>query len=341
VESWISKRIRSVSLRRVAVWTVVLFAGVLLATNDHRYIANFIGGPYTLAPADLDSIQDIEATPRYYARVSAEKVLDTGLREYTVRTRSGVETSRDESAAYHALVMGNRFLVVKTPGAGVNVAEGRLMAWPAGLESQLFDSKEMASLRANFYPFYLDSGPFRRPGYIVIAIAAAFLALFFWQAVPAWRAWRNPEVHPLARRIATWGNPLVVAAEAEHEYQQPYLKAGGGWRLGNKYLVHLGFFGIDVVRVQDLLWAYKKITKHSVNFIPTGKTYEAVVNCYGRTAAIPGKEKGVDQVLLFLQSKAPWAVHGFSDELQLLWTKNQPEFVAAVEERRREGAAAH
>src|SRR5688572_4914539 len=185
VESWISKRIRSVSLRRVVVWSLVLFGGVLLATNDHRYIANFIGGPYTLAPADLDSIQDIEATPHYYARVSAEKVLDTGLREYTVRTQSGVETSRDESAAYHALVMGNRFLVVKTPGAGVNVAEGRLAALPEELESQLFDSKEMASLRANFYPFYLDSGPFRKPGYIVIAIAAVFLALFFWQAVPA------------------------------------------------------------------------------------------------------------------------------------------------------------
>jgi len=222
----------------------------------------------------------------------------------------------------------------------VNVAEGRLAPWPAGLESQLFDTKEMAALRANFYPFYLDSQPFRKPGYIVIAIAAVFLALFFWQAVPAWRAWRNPEAHPLAKRIATWGNPLVVAAEAEHEYQQPYLKAGGGWRLGNKYLVQSGFFGIDVVRVHDVLWAYKKITKHSVNFIPTGKSYEAIVNCYGRAATIPGKEKSIDQVLLFLQSKAPWAVHGFSDELQRLWTKNQPEFIAAVEERRREGAAA-
>ena len=338
MESWISKRIRSASLRRVVVWSLALGLGVLLAGSDTRYIANFIGGPYNLAPADLDSIQNIDATPHYYARVSADKVLDTGLREYTVRTQSGVETSRDESAAYHALVMGNRFLIVKTPGAGVNVAEGRLAPWPPELESQLFDSKEMASLRANFYPFYLDSEPFRKPGYIVIAIAVVFLAIFFWQAVPAWRAWRNPESHPLAKRIATWGNPLVVAAEAEREYQQPYLKAGGGWRLGNKYLVQSGFFGIDVVRVQDLLWAYKKITKHSVNFIPTGKSYEAVVNCYGRTATIPGKEKSIDQVLLFLQSKAPWAVHGFSDELQKVWTKNQAEFVAAVEDRRREQA---
>lgn len=338
MESWISKRIRAVSLRRVVVWSLALGLGVLLATSDHRYVANFIGGPYTLAAADLDSIRDVEATPHYYARVSADKVLDTGLREYTVRTQSGVETSREESAAYHALVMGNRFLIVKTPGTGVNVAEGRLAAWPEGLESQLFDSKEMASLRANFYPFYLDSGSFRRPGYIVLAIAVAFLALFLWQALPAWRAWRNPDSHPLAKRIAGWGNPLVVAAEAEREYQQPYLKAGGGWRLGNKYLVQSGFFGIDVVRVHDVLWAYKKITKHSVNFIPTGKSYEAVVNCYGRTATIPGKETSVDQVLLYLQSQAPWAVHGFSDELQKAWTKNQVEFVAAVEERRREQA---
>jgi hypothetical protein len=336
VESWISERIRSVSLRRLVVWTLVLAAGVFLAAVDRRYIANFVGGPYPLAAADLDSIQDIATTPHYYARVGSEKVLDTGLRQYTVRRRDGRETGREESAAYHAYVMGSHFLIVKTDGgAAPHSIEGRLAAWPSDLESQLFDTQEMRAMRSNFYPFYIDGDSFRRPGYIVIVVALLFLALFAWQALPAWRAWRNPDAHALARRIAGWGNPLAVAVEAEREFQHPHLRAGA-WRLGDKYLVHASFFGFDLVRVHDVLWAYKKITKHSVNFIPTGKSYEAVVNCYGKNVTMPAKEKQVDGILDYLRAKAPWAAQGFSDELMQLWTKRQQEFIVAVEERRQE-----
>jgi len=219
-------------------------------------------------------------------------VLDTGLRQYRVHTQNGVETSREESGAYRALVFGHRFLVVRTAGGESQVAEGKLAPWPSELESQLFDSKEMRSLRANFYPFYLDGDSFRRPGYVVIAVGIVFLLLFLWQAVPAFRAWRNPDGHPLALRIAKWGgDPMGVAVEAEREFDNPMLKGKAGWRLGNKYLVRSSFFTFNVLRFQDVLWAYKKVTKHSVNLIPTGKTYEAIIQCYGGNATIPARKR--------------------------------------------------
>src|SRR6266542_3348770 len=218
MESWIAKRIRAASFRRCFAWTLVLVIGVLAMMSDQRYIANFVRGPYALTQADLDSIRGVSLTPRYYAHVAGEKVLDTGLRQYRVHTQNGVETSREESGAYRALVFGRRFLVVRTAGAESQVAEGKLVPWPAELESQLFDSKEMRSLRSSFYPFYLDGDSFRRPGYVVIAVGIVFLLLFVWRAVPAFRAWRNPEGHPLARRIAKWGgDPMGVAVEAERE----------------------------------------------------------------------------------------------------------------------------
>src|SRR2546430_17442510 len=168
MDSWITQRIRAVSFRRVIVWTLALGGGVLLATSDHRYIANFMGGPYSLARADLDSIRDVTSTPRYYARVAGDRVLDTGIRQYTVRTQSGVETRREESAAYHALVIGNHYLVVRTAGPESRKAEGKLVPWPEDLEAQLFESQEMRSLRSTFYPFYLDTDSFRQPAFVVI-----------------------------------------------------------------------------------------------------------------------------------------------------------------------------
>src|SRR5438552_10127854 len=98
MDSWITQRIRAVSFRRVIVWTLALGGGVLLATSDHRYIANFMGGPYSLARADLDSIRDVTSTPRYYARVAGDRVLDTGIRQYTVRTQRDRKSTRLNSS---------------------------------------------------------------------------------------------------------------------------------------------------------------------------------------------------------------------------------------------------
>jgi len=338
VDSWIVTRIRTTSLRRVIVWTLGLVGGLLLATSDHRYIANFFRGPYQLAKTDLDSIRDVEHTPRYYARVAGDRVIDTGIRQYTIHTQSGIETSREESGAYNAFAIGNRYLVVRTAGDDSQIAEGKLVPWPEDLERQLFDSKEMRSLRSNFYPFYLESESFRQPGYVVIGIGVLFVVLFLWQALPAWRAWRDPERHPLARRIAQWGDPIGVAAAAEQEFDNPLLKAKGGWRLGSKYFTRSTFFTFNVLRFQDVLWGYKKVTKHSVNFIPTGKTYEAIVACYGGTATIPGKEKKVHELLAFVQQRAPWAMYGYSDELAALYNKRRQEFARSVEERRKDWA---
>lgn len=337
MESWIARRIQTTARRRFVVWTLALAAGVWLATSDHRYVANFFRGPYPLAQADLDSISDVTLTPRYYARVAGEKVLDTGIRQYQVRTRNGVETSRQESGAYHALVLGGHFLIVRTASdAESPVAEGTLAPWPSELEDQLFDSKEMRSLRSSFYPFYLNSDSFRRPGYVVIAIGIVFLLLFAWKAIPAWRAMRDPERDPLAARIATWGDPMAVAIEAEREFENPLLACRAGWRFGSKYLVRSRFFTFNVLRFKDVLWGYKKVTKHSVNFIPTGKTHEAIVNCYGGTATIPGKEKRVHEMLEFVQQRAPWAIFGFTDELAATFAKRQQDFASSVEQRRQE-----
>jgi len=122
----------------------------VVATGDRRYIANFLSGPYLLAQADLDSIRDVTSTPRYYARVSADRVIDTRIRQYTIRTQSGVETNREESGAYSAFVLGNRYLVVKTGVDQPSVAEGKLVPWTSDLEAQLFDTKDMRSLRSRF-----------------------------------------------------------------------------------------------------------------------------------------------------------------------------------------------
>src|SRR5258706_18874 len=106
------------------------------------YIATSRGGPSAPARANHDWTRDATLTPPYYARVTGDRVIDTGIRQYTIHTQSGIETSREESGAYNALAIGKHFLVVRTAGDESATAEGKLAPWPDGLENQLFDSRE-------------------------------------------------------------------------------------------------------------------------------------------------------------------------------------------------------
>ena len=137
------------------------------------------------------------------------------------------------------------------------------------------------------------------------------------------------------RRIASWGDPNGIALEASREAGSPRYK-GGGWLVTDKYLIQRTLFRFDLLRLADLLWAYKRVTRHSVNFIPTSKTYAGVLACYGGTAEVRGSATKVDSVLNFAAQRAPWAVFGFSEELSKLFSQKTQEFCSAVEQRRRE-----
>jgi hypothetical protein len=224
----------------------------------------------------------------------------------------------------------------QSSGAPATV-EGELRPMPPDLDSRLFNTPEMQALRNRFYPFYLDDDSFRFEGYLAIAGLLVFGFPLVWYGGPAWRFMKDPTSHPVVKRAVSWGDPVGTAAEARRESGSPRHK-GGGWLVTDKYLIQSTFFTFDLLRLSDLLWAYKRVTKHSVNFIPTGKTYEAVLACYGGQATVKAREKTVDAVLAFAAERAPWAVFGFSKELETLFNKNNRDFCEAVEQRKRDQA---
>lgn len=339
MDTWIHAMVRSRCRRRLVAWTIALVGVALFASGERRYIRNFFMGPYELSAADLDAITDASDSPRYFVRVTGTKALDTGLQEITIRKRHGVETGRSVSAGYYALVVGSRLLVCKSGAGRRTTYEGELTPMPMDLRKRLFDTPETQALRARFHPYYVDSDSFRLPGYVAIVGLIVFGFLLVKHGLGAWTHLRNPETHPVIARVERWGDPIGVAVAAETEARTPRYRGAKGWAVTDQYLVQSTFFTFELLRLSELLWAYKKVTKHSVNFIPTGKTYEAVLFCQGGGATIAGKEKTIDGVLEFAARRSPWAIFGFSTELQQHFRKNAEAFRAAVEGRRRELAA--
>jgi hypothetical protein len=339
MDTWVHQQLRSMYRRRVAAWGLVLGCAVLFALVQSRYIKNFASGPFDVGQAELDAIGDVSTTPHYFVRVSGSKAIETGIQQITTRKRYGVETGRSVSAAYYVLVVGDRLLVVKRAEGTPTAVQGALAAMPAELDRHLFNTPRMESIRGRFYPYYLDDSGFRTPGYIGVVAALIFLILLVRYGLPAWRYARDVSSHPLVKRVASWGDPLTTAVEARREATSPPRYKGGGWRVADKYLIRSAPFAFDLLRLSDLLWAYKKVTKHSVNFIPTGKSYAGILVCYGGAAEMTGNEKNVDALLAFAGERAPWAIFGYSDDLKKLLKQKPQDFCAAVEQRKRELAS--
>ena len=335
MDTWVLQRIRATYRLRTIAWCLIAGAAVLFAASQHRYISNFLSGPFDFAQAELDSIDDVAAAPRYFVRVTGSRALDTGIQQMSTKKRGGVEKV---TASYYALVVGERLLVVKRSHGAATTAVGDLNGMPADLQQHLFATQQMQAIRGRFYPYYLDeSSSFRVPGYIGAAVALVLVVLLVKYGLPALRYARDAASHPVVKRVATWGDPLTTAVEARREAESPRYR-GGSWRVGDKYVIQSAPFAFDLLRLSDLLWGYKKVTKHSVNFIPTGKTYACILACYGGTAEVTGKEKDVDTLLAFVAERAPWAVFGYTDDLNKAFRQRNAEFCAAVEQRKREPA---
>jgi hypothetical protein len=337
MDTWVVRMARRRCLRRVAGWVVAVASLALVAIAQHRYISNFVNGPFALGQKQLDSINDVTVAERSFVRVAGSKAVETGIQEFTIQTQEGVETSRSQSGAFYALLVGDRALLVKgSAGALVlTEAEGELKPIPPDVDRLLFNTPEMNQLRSRFYPFYVDDADFRIPGYCAIGGLLLFGFLLARYGVPAWRQLQDPSSHPAVRRIVTWGNPIGLSHAAEIEASSPR-HASGGWLMTENYLMQASFFTFDLLRATDVVWAYKIVTRHSINFIPTGKTYQGVFACYGRTAIIKGSQKKIDAMLAFAAERAPWAVFGFSADLQKLFAKDNRTFCTGVEQRRLE-----
>ncbi len=333
MHTWISTMVRRAYLRRVIVWATLLAGAVAAIVPQQRFISNFVNGPFTLGADDLAQIKDVNTTPKYFVRVAGSRVIDTGVNRVIVKEENGVESRETTSARYYAIAMGDRLLLAESSEGPSTSMEGALRPIPPELAATLFTSADMQALHPRFYPFQIRDESFRVDGYGEIVLAVIFVFLLLRKGIPAWRIMNDPSSHPAVRRAASWGDATGVAVAAEREHGSPRF-TGRGWRVGDNYLIWSPFFSFDILRFADLLWAYKRVTKQKVNFVPVGKTYAALLACYSGTAVVSGSEQKTEELLAFAAERAPWAISGYSEDLANAFKNNTDDFCSTVEQRR-------
>lgn len=337
MDNWVTNRVQATARGRIVVWTLALAALLALFGMQSRYFYNFAFGPFEISPESLSGVGRVESFATPYVRVQGEEVIDTGMQEITVRKKRGRETGRSVSANYYALAVGGRLLIVKSMQETTSYV-GELKPMPSDLARNMFADPQMADARDSFYPFYLDTGDYRFPGHLALGVLAVFLFFYLRAVLPAWRQMRDPSSAPVSKRIERWGNLAMLSPGLQREFSSSQQKLGG-WTFAENHLIRSGWLSFDVFRYEDLLWAYKQVTKRRVYFIPVTTGVAAKLHFVDGQASIQAAEKNLDAVLTTICDRVPWAIYGHDSELQKAIDKRRDEVVQHVNLRRQQWEA--
>jgi hypothetical protein len=340
MEPWIVAMCRKAARRQVVVWLVVLAVGVAIVALNWRYVRNFFAGPYSVDGPALAAIGNAATAPRYFVAITATEALDTGIQETTTTTENGEATGSYVSAGFYGVKVGDRFLIVKSASKPTGRITGALDTFPPDLTSDLFTGPDGQDLQQHCYPFYMDaSSNFRKNGYIGCVVAALLVLLLWFFGRRSLARMLNPESHPVVKRVSQWGDLQLMSHQVESELNEVRLRAGSV-RITDNFAVEQSLLGFNLYRLHDLLWGYEKIIRRRVYFvIPVGKSFAAVLKFYGGNLEVSASEARVTELLKYLAGHAPWAIFGYTDQLDTLFSKQTAEFTRAVEARREELAA--
>lgn len=310
--------IRSAAILNVLVWgAVLLVSGLFWGLFLVDFVPRAVLGPQQVGPEQLDSVS--WGSGRLVI-VEASDVVPLGSEK----------VGKYSYVHYFGLNVGERLLLVRSDSE--SVAAGTLTGVARSLPSDL---QAKAALNPHLVNGLLDVSTDRFSGWY--HLFWGLLVLGF--AIAVWTSIGHalkPSSHPAYELLTRDGQHAQHAVEAlEREIEQQGVHVGPLW-LSPHWVVRSSAMAFDLFRLEQLVWAYKKITEHKkLGVITVSRDVEVVIHLRdGQTCEFSAKEDVCNQALQMMADKLPWMAFGHSDELEKLWKENRAAFVAVVDARR-------
>lgn len=339
-DDYINNQMRR-STRNLLLFSALPFAIiVLLGVQNHRFLANLLKGSRPLSGSELLNIQDSEDLRQYNVSVNGDQLIPTTFQK-VLRTKSSTTnqvTRTDVEQRFSILQIGDRYLLVssKDPLSSPSLTGG-LVAIPLEVREHVLGPIEKKNAMSDqaFLPFMLNTAEFSNGawGWPVFGLLLGTLCATGIALSTQWSA--NPAQHPIAKQLRKYGEFNIIRGRIDSEVRlEGNLKASAPVVTSSWFLAPSPFT-LQVRSLGELAWAYQLTTQHRVNFVPTGKSYQAkIYDRQGRLISIQAKEQIVQALLIKIGQKAPWVVLGFNAGLENLYKRQRDQFLAAVDQRK-------
>jgi len=334
---WVENEARRANRNLLLVNGLIVAVLGLVVAGNYRYCANFVLGCKPVSAAELAGIQSPDQQWHNFVTVTGSKSVSTGFQDIEKRTQNGQVVSTEVKDEYVLLRVGEKLLLVKAPpGTAQLEYSGELEPIAGQVKDDLLGplAAERPETAQMVLPYTLNAANYRSNGYAMLIIGLPLLALAGWNLWKAMRRVSEMQTSPTWKHLSVYGNAEQLSQQIEAEFQPAMVRKYGKLQLSTQWMVRRRMFSTWVSPIGDLIWIYKKVTKHSVNFIPTGKTYSVVlVGRHRQRTEEQMKEKAANEMLGDLATRVPWALFGFTQDLEKAWRKDPAGVIAAVDTR--------
>jgi hypothetical protein len=292
-----------------------------------RMIRAAFTGPRPLTVAELEKMKDPLREAPYWVSLEADHATPPVLRE---------GTNNVMSTKYVLIPVGDRLMLAAIPISHEgNVYQGRIVSIGGTADKdriKLLDEQAKGKLSEALAPYQFDGVySVRGQAFGLLGLMGALFLLGLWPiSVALWRIAR-PERSSTMKRLAALGDAGQVRASIDAEADMPSVIRIRRLRVAPSWLLVERFLGVEAVRLEDVVWVFKRVVRGGANFI------EAVVCTRdGGRFGVQGKDAEVDAMLQVIHRKAPWALAGYSPNVEHFWTFERHKVLQAVEERRQQ-----
>jgi hypothetical protein len=322
------------TLRRSGV--VLLVVAFAFCAYGAKTFINLKQGPAKFDEARLVAISNPSFQFRDFITVEGENTRSTGITAIEKTTRNGVVESQRTTGEYMAVIVGQHILVVRAkPGEVRRNYTGALTSLPDDLRKAVYSDLEDPNLKAAVLPVMIDATGSYGEGLILGYVVVDALTLSsLWMLFLSKRRTEMPERHPLCKALSQYGPLYSVVPQIDAD-----IAAGtatfNSVTFSRDWIVSCWLTQVAVMKRDELVWVYKKRTKHSVNFIPTGSSYSLVLrDSRGKILELSNSERDVNAYLSSLADQTPWVIFGFDKELAKLYKKHLQTFAQTVSDRK-------
>lgn len=137
--------------------------------------------------------------------------------------------------------------------------------------------------------------------------------------------------HPISAMLRQHGDVATVAREIEAELHAADTRNIAGCTLTTSWLLDPHPFGMNLAKLDDILWLYRHETVHRKYGIPIGHDHELrMFTRRKRKLALMGKAPELERLADEITETRPWIDVGYNAEIEDLWKTNPERFVVEV-----------
>lgn len=167
-----------------------------------------------------------------------------------------------------------------------------------------------------------------------LIVSISIISISIYQFILVYRRNEDAFNHPDMNRFLKWGEDYGTCAfTMDEELKENKRTDISGTYFTRNFVIIPSFYRYRWFQFSEVCWAFIRVTKHSINFIPTGTTHEVNVFLDNRDVVTIESNKSED-LLHHLIRKAPFALYGYSAQIKEAWSTDTSNFISIVKQRK-------